>query len=202
MHGRVWYTSRYELERKAVAAGPLLTLFTAVRSITPLHKGFHMKSFRSVAPVCALLVFGFAGTAAAQTQTVSYEVKPINQMSVSNTAINLVVNTAVAGSAPTPATDAATTWAITTNQTGTKVTGAINTAMPDGVTLSVQLANPTLATSAGPVALGITALDLVTGITKLNESGKVVTYKLSATSLAGVVLAASKTVTFTVVAGA
>ena len=74
--------------------------------------------------------------------------------------------------------------------------------MPSGVTLSASLAAPTGATSVGPVALTGTAQDLVTGIATLNESGKVITYNLSATSAAGVVASASKTVTLTITAGA
>lgn len=149
----------------------------------------------------ALCLTGVAGKAAAQTQTVTYEVQAINQMSVSGDPGALTVSSATAGSAPTDATDATTTWAITTNQTGTKVTAAINTAMPAGVTLKVGLGAPTGATSAGAVSLGTVAADLVTGITKLNESAKTVTYTLSATAAAGVVASATKTVTFTVVAG-
>jgi hypothetical protein len=137
----------------------------------------------------------------AQTQTVSFEVRAINQMSVSGNPGSLVVSTATAGSAPTDATDATTTWAVTTNQTGTKVTAAIDLAMPSGVTLKVNLGAPTGATSAGSVSLGTTAVDLVTGITKLNASAKTVTYTLSATAGAGVVASASRTVTYTVVAG-
>ncbi len=137
----------------------------------------------------------------AQTQTVSFEVRAINQMSVSGNPGALVISTATAGSAPTDATDATTTWAVTTNQTGTKVTAAIDLAMPSGVTLKVNLGAPTGATSAGSVSLGTTAVDLVTGITKLNASAKTVTYTLSATPAAGVVASASRTVTYTVVAG-
>jgi hypothetical protein len=44
------------------------------------------------------------------------------------------------------------------------------------------------------------AAPLVTGIATLNESGKVITYGLSATSAAGVVAVSAKTVTFTIAA--
>jgi hypothetical protein len=146
---------------------------------------------------------GLAGTAAAQTatQTVTYEVQAVNQISVSGNPSALVVSTASAGSAPTSATNSSTTWAITTNESNKKVTAAINTAMPSGVTLSASLAAPTGATSAGSVALTTTAADLVTGITKLNSSGLTITYTLSATSAAGVVSSSTKTVTFTLVDG-
>lgn len=143
----------------------------------------------------------FAGKASAQvTQTVTFQVDAINQISVSGSPAAMAINTAVAGSAPTSVTNAATTWAVTTNQTGSKVTAAINLAMPAGVTLSLLLANPTGATSS-TLALGTIAADAVTTITKLNESAKTVTYTLAATSAAGVVASASRTVTLTMVAG-
>jgi hypothetical protein len=160
-----------------------------------------MKIIRHVVPAAAVLIAGFAGQAAGQTQTATFEVKAINKMSVSASPAALIISNATAGSAPTDATDASTTWAVTTNQTGTKITAAIDLAMPSGVTLKVSLAAPTGATSAGAVALGTIAADLVTGITKLNESAKTITYTLSATSAAGVVASATRTVTYTVVAG-
>jgi hypothetical protein len=159
-----------------------------------------MKLTRSL-PALALALTALAGTAAAQTQTVTYSVSAINEMSVSGSPGALDITTAVAGSAPTSASDATTTWAITSNQTDTKVQAAINTAMPTGVTLSLTLGAPTGATSTGAVALGTIAADMVTGITKLNESAKTITYNLAATTAAGVVASADKTVTYTVVAG-
>ncbi|HVF71336.1 MAG TPA: hypothetical protein VM940_06985 [Chthoniobacterales bacterium] len=134
-------------------------------------------------------------------QTVTYEVSAINEISVSSPTVSLTVNAATAGSAPTAASNSSTTYAITTNESDRKITGVLNSAMPSGVSLSASLAAPTGADSAGPVALTGSAQDLVTGISTLNESGKVITYSLSATSAAGVVPSASKTVTLTVTAG-
>jgi hypothetical protein len=141
----------------------------------------------------------WAGTTA--TQTVTYEVTAINEISTSGNPGALIVNSATAGSAPTDATDASTTWAVTTNQTGAKITAAIDTAMPAGTTLKVNLAAPTGASSLGAVTLSTVAVDAVTGITQLNESAKTVEYTLSATAAAGVVASASKTVTFTITGG-
>lgn len=149
----------------------------------------------------ALALTAAAGEASAQQQTVTFSIDPINQMSVSGNPGALTINAATAGSAPTSVSDASTTWAITTNQTGTKVTAAIDQAMPANVTLRVSLAAPSNASSAGAVPLTTSAADVVTGITKLSESGKVITYTLSATAAADVVANASRTVTYTVVAG-
>jgi len=148
-----------------------------------------------------ILMSGIAMAASSTTQTVTYAVSAINEISVSGDPAALTVSTATAGSAPNSVSDATTTYAITTNETGKKITGAINTDMPAGVTLTVNLAAPTGGTSAGVTSLSSVAANLVTGIDTLNESGKTITYSLSATSAAGVVGSATKTVTLTVVDG-
>jgi hypothetical protein len=151
--------------------------------------------------IAALLMAGapaFAGNSA--TQTVSYEVQAINELSVSSESVSLVVNSATPGSAPNAATNSSTSYSITTNETGRKIVGALNSDLPAGVTLSVTLAAPNQATSLGKVALTSTAVDLVSGISTLNETGKSIAYELAATSAAGVVPSASKTVTLTIMA--
>lgn len=140
----------------------------------------------------------FAGPTA--TQTVTYEVSAINELSVSSPTVSLTVNSSTAGGAPNAATDSSTSYAITTNESARKITGAINTAMPTGVTLSVTLAAPSGATSDGKKALTTTATDLVSSIETVNSAGHAISYELAATSAAGVVPSASKTVTFTLTA--
>ena len=114
--------------------------------------------------ILVVLLAGSTATAGAQsaTQTISFQVDAINQIAFVGSP-SLVVNTASAGANPTTAT-AAATWAVTTNQSGSKITASINSAMPANVTLSVNLAAPSGATSAGAQLLGTTAIDLVTGI--------------------------------------
>jgi hypothetical protein len=128
-------------------------------------------------------------------------VSAINELSVSSPTVSLTVSAATAGSAPTAASDSSTSYAITTNESNRKITGILNTAMPSGVSLSASLAAPSGGTSLGAVVLTESAQDLVTGISTLNATGKAITYNLSATSAAGVVPSASKTVTLTVTAG-
>lgn len=148
-----------------------------------------------------ILLAGAASAASAQTatQTVTFQVDAINQVAFSGSP-SLVINTATAGVDPTAAT-AAATWAVTTNQTGAKVTASIGSAMPAGVTLSVNLSAPTGATSAGAQALSTTAVDLVTGITKIAQGSLGVSYSLTASAAAGVVASTSRTVTYTITGG-
>jgi hypothetical protein len=151
----------------------------------------------------AIALAALAGsTAQAQstTQTITFGVNAINQISFTG-APSLTLSTATAGSAPTSVTDATATWAVTTNQSGAKITASIPTAMPAGLTLSSSLAAPVGASSAGFQALGVTAVDLVTVITKIAQASLVVTYKLDATPAAGVVVSASKVVTYTITGG-
>ena len=145
---------------------------------------------------------GMTSVASAQTanQTVTFQVDAINQIAFAGSP-SLVINTATAGSAPTNAT-ANVTWAVTTNQTGAKITASIGSNMPAGLTLTANLTAPTAAgTSAGALSLSTTSVDLVTGITKLAESGLGVQYTLSATPAAGVVSSTTRTVTYTITGG-
>ncbi|HET7463951.1 MAG TPA: hypothetical protein VFJ82_22030 [Longimicrobium sp.] len=160
-----------------------------------------MKIIRFAAPALALVALS-AGKAAAQTATqdVSFEVQAINQITFSGSP-SLVISTATAGSAPTTAT-ANATYAITTNETDRKITAGLDSDMPGGTALSVSLAAPSGGTSAGAVQLGTTAQDVVTGVSTVNASGLGVTYTLTATAAAGVVPAGTRTVTYTIVAGA
>ena len=160
-----------------------------------------IKNARRTAVALALVAFG-AITAHAQTatQTVNFSVSAINQISVSTPATTLAITTAVAGSAPTSATSTGLTWAVTTNQSTAKITASIP-AMPTGLTLSANLGAPTGGTSAGYLALSATAVDLVTGVTKVAEAGLSLSYQLDATAAAGVVAATSRLVTYTITGG-
>ena len=147
-------------------------------------------------------VVGAASAAAGQTatQVVTFQVTAINQIGFSGSP-SLVINAATAGSNPSSATDATATWAVTTNQSGAKITASINSAMPAGVTLSVDLTAPAGASSAGSQALGTTAVDLVTSITKVAQGALGVSYSLAATPAAGVVASTTRTVTYTITGG-
>lgn len=158
-----------------------------------------MRKIRFMVPAAVLALTAFTGDVSAQTATATYEVKSIEEMAVSGNPAALVIDNAT--KLKDGVTDATTTWNVTSNRTGTKVSAAINTAMPTGVTLTVNLTGPTGATSNGAVALGITAAELVTGITKVQESALTVTYGLKATPSAGIVASATKTVTYTITAG-
>lgn len=150
----------------------------------------------------ALVALAAVNTASAQTatQTVTFQVSAINQVAVTGTP-SLVINAATAGSAPTSVVSSGNTWSVTTNQTGASITASIPTAMPTGLTLSANLTAPSGATSTGLTALGTTAVNVVTGITKLNAAALALSYQLDATAAAGVVSSATRVVTYTITGG-
>ena len=152
--------------------------------------------------ILATMAFlGAASVAQAQsaTQNVTFQVNAINQISVAGSP-SLTINTATAGSAPTAAT-ASATWAVTTNQSNAKITAQLDSDMPTGLSLTVNLGAPTGASSAGATALTSSSVDVVTGITKKAEGSLSVGYSLSATTAAGVVSSTSRTVTYTITGG-
>ena len=148
-----------------------------------------------------LLVTPLSGAwAQSAAQTITIAVNAINQIAFVGSP-TLAITTATAGSAPTSATDATATWAVTTNQTGAKVTASIPAAMPAGLVLSANLTAPSGATSSAFQPLGTTAVDMVTGIGKLAQSNLGVIYRLDATAAAGVISSASRVVTYTITGG-
>jgi hypothetical protein len=159
-----------------------------------------MKKLTAVLAVAGLIcaTSGIALASDTATQTVTYEVEAINELSVSGNPGALIVDAATAGEEADAATDSATTYAITTNGTNKKITGAIDTAMPSDVTLTANLTTPTGGTSAGAVTLTAGAQDLVTGITERAET-KGISFELSALVTAGVVPSATKILTLTIV---
>ena len=91
--------------------------------------------------------------------------------------------------------------AVTTNQTNMKITASINSAMPTGLTLWVDVSRPAAGgTYLGPKTLGTGAVDVVSGITQLAESGIALAYSLDATPAAAVGIY-SRDVTYTIVTG-
>lgn len=123
-------------------------------------------------------------------------------LSVSGSPTALRVTTAVAGSAPTAATNSATTYTATAKRPKDpqQIVGQLNSDMPAGTTLSINLAPITGATSAGTVVLTTASQMLVTDISNPNSRTASITYTFSATIAAGVIPPSTRIVTFTLLA--
>lgn len=111
----------------------------------------------------------------------------------------LRINSAVAGSQPTPVSDATTTLDVRAGGNGgaKKVAAQLNTPMPTGVTLTLTMSPPPGATGLGAVALTTTPRDLVVNIPQGSNTTQSMSYTLSASVTAGVIPASSRTVTLT-----
>lgn len=140
-----------------------------------------------------------AAVAPTATQIVTMAVSAISQIAITGAAPTLTINSVSGGILSTSSTGI--TYSITTNERNKKITGSIDTTMPANTTLSVNLAAPSTAVSAGNVNLSTTAADLVTSISTLVSAGLPLTYTFSATPSAGTISSFTRTVTFTVVDG-
>ena len=149
--------------------------------------------------IFCLTGIAFAGNST--TQTVTFQVNAINEITVSGNPGALIVSTATAGSEPDQVSDSSTTYNITTNGSNKKITGQLDSAMPSDTTLTVSLVAPSGGTSAGDVALSATAANLVTDINKKKGSSLGITYKFSATVDAGIISSTSRTATLTILDG-
>ena len=147
----------------------------------------------------ALLAGATTVASAQNTQVVSFQVNAVNQIAFSGSP-SLTINTATAGSDLTAAT-ATANWAVTTNQTGAKISASLDSDMPSGLVLTVDLTAPATASSAGVKTLSSASVDLVTGITKLAAGSLGVGYSLTASASAGVVSSTTRTVTYTITGG-
>ena len=141
-----------------------------------------------------------SGKAQTGTQTVRFAVNAINVIAFTGSP-SVKVITAVAGSNPTTVTNGTARWAVTTNQTGAKITASIPSNVPAGLTLSASLQAPTGGTSLGFKALTTVSVDLDTGITKRNQTNRTVSYRLAATPAAGVIAPTTRVVTYTITGG-
>lgn len=121
-----------------------------------------------------------------------------DSISLSGNPSVMAISTATAGQQPNSASNASTNYNLTTTATVRKITGNLNSNMPSGVTLQIQLAASGGATSAGSVTMTTTATNLVTSISKSTTATNLtVTYNLSATAAAAQVSNATRTLTLT-----
>lgn len=96
------------------------------------------------------------------------------------------------------ATDTSTTYSAVTNESNQRIFASLNTNMPTGLTLQVNLQAPSGATSAGAQTLTTTSANLVTGISNVNQTGLTVAYSLTASVAASTAPSATRILTYTI----
>lgn len=111
------------------------------------------------------------------TQNINITVSTINEISISDNEVDLLVNAPSSGSTLDKVSDSSTTIAYSTNETDQKITAQLDEAMPPGLTLMVEVTS-TAGNSVGQVMLEDTSKDVINGLSNVSESGETVTYTL------------------------
>jgi len=123
-------------------------------------------------------------------------VQEINKISISGS-VSLTISAATAGAAPDASLDTSSSYNLTVNGTGKKLTGALDSAFASGLSLRLLVGAPP-GGSASQRTLSSTSQDLVTGIGHAAESSLTISYTATATASATPNGAGqSRTVTFT-----
>jgi hypothetical protein len=146
-------------------------------------------------PPCSAMAGNTAG------YLVNYEIKPLTDITIDKDPQPFVINTAVAGEDPTPVTDSSTSYSFSTNGDTKKIAASLDQEPPAYTTLTVKLAAPSGASSAGEVSLGTSPKDLITGIGRKKARNLGITYTFYADARSGVVQQTVLKVTFTVTDG-
>ena len=153
------------------------------------------------AGVAVLLACSVATAASAQSasQTLNFEIQNIAVLTLAPGSLTLVVNTATAGASYATPASALSAYDITNNQGGHKITAAVDSNMPAGMTLTASLAAVGGGASAGAQTLTTTAVDVVTAIGAVSTSGSVIHYTLTVPAVASPTTW-SRIVTYTITA--
>jgi hypothetical protein len=139
---------------------------------------------------------------ATATQNVTLAVNAVYKIVTSGNPGAMTITTGTAGTnALTSVSDASTNYSITQNFGATvKVTANLNTALPAGYTLQMNLAS-TKGTSAGAVDISATtpasAANVVSNIAMGADANQTITYTFGANASAGVLTSTAKVVTLT-----
>ena len=137
--------------------------------------------------ICCIFIFIFTGLGQAtdtDQHQVTVQVNAINEVALDGGDINLVINSATAGSNPDDAVDNSSCdlrW--TTNEASKKITVQSSLGSPT-FTLKVVAQNVSGGTAASEVTLGTTAADFVTGVS-LTTGSCDLQYTASATAANG-----------------
>lgn len=151
----------------------------------------------------AVLAVAAASVAFAQdtaTQTVTYSVSAVNSITVIGTPTLALTDLNAAGTAFEEDTDTAT-YSLFTNSAGMKITASLDSDMPTGFTLALEMAAPAGTESAGSSELSAAPADLVTDISNVDATDLVMTYTLNADATADAAESGTRTVTFTITDG-
>jgi hypothetical protein len=151
--------------------------------------------------VLLLATVPVAATAQSASQSVTIIIEEVNTLSV-EADVSMALPASRERSAPEPDAVPTATYAFSTNGYGKKITGQLGAGFTTDLALDVALAAPAASgSSTGSRALdSASAVDLVTGLSRVTQSGLGVRYTVSPTADASANSepGGSQTVTFTV----
>lgn len=156
-----------------------------------------MNRISSFAGCLAILGFASANASNVATQTITFSIQPITEISISGDPPAFNASQAVAGSGPSDVTDSSTFYSVTSNGTSEQVFASLDSAMPTGTQLCLMASPPTGAVSTGIVMLDVSNQSIVTGITQVAQSNLQLSYVFESTVQAGILPSTTRVVTLT-----
>ncbi|MCI0706271.1 MAG: hypothetical protein L0Y80_02135 [Ignavibacteriae bacterium] len=142
-------------------------------------------------------VSAFAQTSA--TQVLTLEVKAINKIAVTGNPQPLVINDIPAGVESATVSDYSTTYDVTTNMENMKIVASINSPLPSGMQLMVDLGSDQGSTAGlVDVSNATTPVNVVTGIQRGSDASQAIGYVFTAYATAGTMPSDSRVVTLTI----
>ncbi len=132
------------------------------------------------------------------SQNVTFSVQAVNEIALAGDLNITNEKTVTVHSQTVKIIDATSTYRITTNEEHKKITGVLNTVLPKDSDLLISLEAPSGALSAGGVSLKSTPVDLVTGVSKVAESQKIIRYTYTTPADVQITAPLSQMITLTI----
>ena len=93
------------------------------------------------------------------------------------------------------------TYSVSTNEENKKISASLDSAMPAGCCLEVNLSPPTGARSTGSQTLSSTPVDLIIELSRVSQSGLPMIYNFNVDMTAGTMNNTTRIVTYTLIDG-
>lgn len=144
-----------------------------------------------------LLLYDVSYGSNASSCIISYQITPINELSISGSSSPFIIDSMPAGSAYKKIGHNGTHYSLTTNQSAKKITAALDNKVQNGLVLTINLDVPQGWKSEGEVELTDTAVNIASG-DNATASNLSIKYGFMATVGAGRVNNCFRTMTLTV----
>ncbi|MBI4418831.1 MAG: hypothetical protein HY563_08635, partial [Ignavibacteriales bacterium] len=134
----------------------------------------------------------------AAQQTLSLEVKAVTKIAVSGNPGSLILSDAAAGSSLLTVQDQSTSYSVTTNLDNMKIVASIDSPMPLGTRLMMNMGSGKgYSSGLVDISSATVPVDVVTGITKGGELAQPISYVFAADPVVGSIPSQSRVITLT-----